>query len=474
MPVELRATPFQSFYGGRWAGVNDTLPDSLIEDAELSYCVNYIPDVASGYGWMIKREGVTVQGSAKSALSYSIFGGKAGNYHHCGVNIFDFAGTSVNAAAAAASDWDSFRIAAGTAYDIFLDGTNILKTSNGTTFTAVTGPAGAKFVGTANNFCYMSGHDGGKIRWGDIGTLTYTATNELDVQDIVVGHKEWNNGLLVLCTNGFGMLYGTSTVSQNISYWSKMEGCTGTIHSLAVTPFGAFWWTRGGLVWCKPDFSLSYPMMEKSAFWRAVVQAQAAVNETTVNTVWDQVNHRIICNVIIGAGGGGTVGLVYFFYPEYNAGYWGEFLSNKIITASGTATVSSIRDVYLANKYIAAPLDTAQLYKLSGDTDAGVNIAAMMETKREGNPGVLRETRKVILTTNLTAGATITYSCVIDNETSPAIGNDWAVAIGTGMVDTILGVQRQHYRIKHRITDSAATRTRIISLACVGYNLRVR
>jgi hypothetical protein len=470
MPVALKTTPFQTLYGGKWAGTNDTLADFAIDDAELSYCINYVPDVASGYGWMIKREGLTATGTAKSATSRSIFGGHSGNYHHCGTDIFNFAGASLATVANAASDWDTYRLTDGTSYDIFAEGTNILKTTNGTTFTNVAGPATARSVGVANNFCYMSGHDGGKLRWGDLGTLDFNAVNELDVQDPIVGQKEWNNGLLVLCQHGFGMVFGTSTVTQNISYWSKMEGCAGSIRSLAVTPFGAFWWTHGGLVWCKSDFSLTYPMMSKSSFWLKYIKIAASDNEPVVNTVWDGVNHRVICNMMYSAG---AAGISYFFYPEYNAGYWCNFLDNRVITASGTAATATIKDVYLAGQYIP-PLVDAQLYKLSGNTDAGTAITAMFETKRDGNPGILRQTRNIILTTNLTAAATITYSCLIDGETTPAIGNDWAITIDTGLTDTLIGVQREHYRIKHRITDFATTRTRILALACDGYIVRLR
>ena len=456
---------FTTRYWSRHAGVNNTLPDESIADDEFSDLANYQPD-RSGNGWLIKREGITRESSNVTAQVYSVFNGRNANYFHAGTVIRNFAGTSLDTGRAAAADtWTSF----GT-YDIFVNGTDARKTSDGAAFSAVSNiPSGTKYIAAVNNFLYGAGHDKGKLRWANIGTAeTWPTTNELvltqDENDDIVIIAPTTNALLVLCSKSHQMVTGFSNLEQEVSYYSKVEGCTAS-RSVAVTPFGVFWFSKAGVVWLKDGYQLDYPMLRKLS---TTLGALNRGQDANIHAVWDSSQNRVMFFLFNGAAQT-TVNLRADFYPEFDAWYLHTGAGVQM-AASGSALVSGVSNVYVGG-YAAS----TYLYKVSGNDDDTVAISAFAETKREayGSSQMLKKCRKVVLTTNYGTTATTTYAQYIDNAT--ATDTTWThTSLGTGRVDTVMGCNRLHYKLKHRVADAAATRTKIWGLHHEGYVVRGR
>lgn len=439
------------------AGVNNTLSDKSISDAELSDSANYQPDF-TGQGWMIKREGITKQDTnQRTTTTYSIYDGFLNDYYHNGTVVYTIDGTSrVISMASAYDSWATMNLGS-TNYDLFVNGTDAQQTSNGTTFSAISGiPSGAKYIAVANNFLYAAGHSGGKIRYSDYGTInTWDATNEIDVSKTIVGMIKCDNALGVWAAKSFYMIMGYSDLDQEISYYSEKDGCTGSHRSIVNTPYGTFWWGLPGIVWMKSGYSIDYPMHRKLA------KTLAGLNrsyDSIVHSSWDASQQRIMFWAANGESTTQTIRIDY--YPYYDAFYL-QTGTGVAMSASASITISGVQNVYVSG------YNPTYLFKQSGLTDNTSPITAYLETKREGNPLLLRNGKGINISTDLTGTETITYSAYIDNAT--AVTKAYAIAIASGSADTYIPLNLANKRIKHRIGDAAtATRTRIVSLTHSG------
>lgn len=436
------------------AGVNNTLPDFSIDDAELSLCTNYQPD-HTGQGWLIKRDGLTkTDTNQRTATTFSIYGGLLANYYHNGTVVYNFAGTSVATGMAAA--YDSWTTMAG--YDMFANGTNAQKTSNGTSFSAISNiPAGTKYIAAANNFLYAAGHDAGKVRWADYATLeTWPAVNELNVIDGIVGLRKHDNALGIWAGKSFYILMGYTNTNQEIAYYSEKDGCTGSNRSITTTPYGTFWWSRSGIVWMTEGFKLDYPMHRKLS---ATLNNLNRAYDGYVHSCWDSREQCVKFWVFYGAAQT-TVNRRIDFYPRYDA-FYEHTGAGVAMSASGAAMVSGAESVYVGG------YNPTYLYKQSGLTDDGTAITGTVETKREGTPLVQRTGRTVIVSTGLTGAEDVTMGYYID--TSSSISPTRTAAVASGQQHTLIAENLRNYMLKYHVSDAAtATRTKLLRISHTG------
>jgi hypothetical protein len=133
------------------------------------------------------------------------------------------------------------------------------------------------------------------------------------------------------------------------------------------------------------------------------------------------------------------------------------------MSSSGSATISGVTDVYVGSYPLGC------LYKYTGSLDDGAFINSWLETAREayGSSAVLKIGRKASISTDLTTPETILYGVYVDNAT--ILTDTYSIAVVAGGVDTRIGVNRAHYKIKHMISDTATSRTRIYGIKHDGY-----
>lgn len=459
----MAVTPFRSKFLASPIGVNNTVADDTIGDEEWSDAANYQPDILGGN--VTKREGISTVSSAVSGTVSSIYQGRNANYFTHSTKLCSFAGTELlTGLTAGYPSWTTFAT-----YDIFVNGTNKYKTANGSTFTALSGcPTGAKYICQVNNFLYAAGHSAGLLRWANIGTAeTWPTSNQLvltqDANDDITGLAGTKNALLVTHAKSFRLITGYTSINQQVSYYSREEGCV-SHRSIVVCPFGLFWWTSHGMVWVQDQFKLDYPMLRKL---QTTLSSLNASRFQYVHGCYDPVKMRVMYWVSVGS----SEDLRIDYYPIADA-FFLHTGTGVQMGASGVATVSGAESVYCGGIY-SSP---TYLYKVDGSvaTDNGTAISSYLETKRESSDGPTTQKmgRKVTLSTNNGSSATMTYSCYVDNETAVASGNSWSLSLGTGGVDTTIGINRTHYKLKHRISDSATSRTRITGLVHDGYLIR--
>lgn len=439
-------------------GVNNTFPDTAIDDAELADSANYQIDL-QGQGWLTKREGITkTDTNQRTATTYSIYDGELGNYYHNGTVVYDFAGTSLVTGMAAA--FDSWASAFG--YDLFVNGTDAQKTSNGTSFSAIASiPAGTKFIAAVNNFVYASTGNT-KLRYCGYGDITdWNATYELGFTQNIDGLAECDNAVGIWAAKWFYMVMGYSNIDQNVSYYSKRDGLRGSARSIVVTPFGTFWWGLSGITWMKQGYSIDYPMLRKLA------KTLAGLNrayDSIVHAAWDSIQQRVMFWVANGVAT--TCNLRIDFYPYYDS-FFLQTGAGVTMSASGTVTISGAQNIYVGG------YNPTYLYKQSGLTDDGAAISAYFDTKREGSPVIDRSGRSVVIQTNLGATETISYSKYINNDATADTAVDCSIV--AGMQDTVISQIPNNKRIKHRIADAAtASRTKILGLTHTGTQDKIK
>ena len=462
--------PYQSIYNLN-GGLNNSTSDEAIDVSELSDCSNYIPDLLSG-GKVIKREGLTQQSTGLSSATFtSVFCGVAGNYFTAGVKIYDFTGAELETLSNNNPvSWCSF---AG--YDLMVNGTDALQTVDGSTFASISGiPAGVKYLASANNFVYYAGHQHGMLAWSTPGSITsWPLVNALvltaDENDDIIGLGNAVNAVFVALNRSFEMVSGSAELGQGVSYYSKGTGCTSN-PSILTTPDGLFWWSISGIVWLKFDFSLDLPMIRK------IPATLAGLNPAEFGIVhgcFDPYQRRVsfwVCNGTSQT----TPNMRIDYYYALDTFWTHQSGLATQMTASGKAAVASVTANYCGG------IGAGPLYKMAGDTDAGTPIDSYLETKRDSGANdrgaigatVYKLGRKLTVQTNLNTAEDIIYSCYVDSDSSIESDNVWTFQPSPGPQDTILGLNRQHRKIKHRLEDSAPTRTRITSMVMDAIQIR--
>jgi hypothetical protein len=455
---------FQVRYWPGLGGINNSVADEYIGDSELSDARNYMPDHMGG-GILTKREGLTkVDTNAITANVRGIYQGRNGVYVTAGTVTYDETITSLDAGLASAyPDWTSFAT-----YDIMVNGTNYRKTDDGAAFTALANcPAGATRIAAANNFLYVAGHNRGRIRWANIGTAeTWPTTNELvitqDENDDIIAIKPYKNALMVLCKKSFYLITGYTSLEQQVSYFSKEVGCQSHRSVIISTNVGAFWWNTNGVVWLKPDMSIDVPMMRKIP---ATLNLINHAYDAEVHACHDPMQKKVMFYLFYGLTQT-TINMRADYYYETDTWY--------LHSGTGAAMLSAAQLVIGGIPYIyVGGYNPTYLYQHTiGGTDSGAAISAYLETKRESNPSMLSMSQKSVLTTNAATRSTMTYSIYVDNGTT--VDRSWNLLPHTGVHETVVGTNRQFYKIKHRIADATVYCNKVYGLTHSGIRVRNR
>lgn len=451
--------PFQTRYWTKLGGINDSNADSFIQvDSELSDARNYMPDEQTS-GVLIKREGISKQSANVTSTVSSVYQGRNGNYFTAGTVTYDFTGTSIDTGLTAGyPSWTSF-----VTYDIMANGSQVRKTSDGTTWSALTdAPSGTKYVAAANNFLYAS-KGTGSLYWADLGTITFPSVNELvltaDEGDSITGLRAWRNSVFVGHEKSFRLVTGYTSLEQAVSFYSREEGCLSN-QSICVTPSGLIWWSRRGITMLQNEMALDFPMQRKL---QKTLNGLNRAYDSYVHAVHDPLRKRV--RFFLFNGSSTTVNLACDYHYFDDAFYLMDGAGIQM-AASGSALISGVTDVYVGG------YSSTYLYKVTGTTDDGTAISSYLETAREsfGGPSILKMARKVSVSTNLTTSEAITYGAYVDNATS--LTKTYSISPASGGVETRIGINASHYKMKHRISDSALTRTRIYGIVNDGYVVR--
>ena len=466
-------------------GLNNSVSDEFIADHELSAARNYIPDIFNA-GVIIKREGVTQQSSVQTEAATSVHSGKHANYFSTSTTIRNFAGTSLASGLASTTepDWTTFAN-----NDIYVNGTVAPQTStNGTTFAALGGaPPTFKYIENFNNFLFGAGHSGGILRWADLGTVatwtagnSYTITN--DQLNPITGLQKFHNVLVVFCQNTFHHITGFNTPDIGINFSNFEEGCT-SHRSIVRTPFGLFWWTNSGLALSRDGFSVEYPAIKK------IPNTLGGLNKayySLVHGVWNQRNKRVEFFVHNGSAQT-TVNMRIDYYYEEDT-FWVHDGKGVETGASGFAVISGEHRVFVGSAGTVTPY----LFRENADvaTDDGTPISAYAETKRDAEPGgyvYLKRSRNLTLSTVLVGNATLDLGVYVDN--SDTLAKTWTLSLtsaggfildvdlldvgilgaGVASKETSIGFNRRYNKLKYRIFDSNALRTRLRSITQRGW-----
>lgn len=475
----------QYTFGG---GINNSLHDSLIADQELADAQNVHPK-PSGNGNLIKRCGYAVYSAvASSGTTYvtSFYGGQRNRYFTCydesanKFHIYDLDDGTTSRYATAGSpiaqyygSWASFGD-----YDIFVDGNLAVKSANGTAFTAVANcPVTTNIICPYNNYLFaLKTNDYDRLFWSDLlDCETWPTENYLDlglptVFDQLTSLRTWQDKLIIFTVHGFYSLHGYSNTDWTVSYQQRVAGAD--VHSATMsTPYGLIWWNQNvGICICRDGFNVEFPMVEKlattlnnsnsfinkysaSCHWRPERQcATFWVRDSNTDYPFDHSNLRID------------------YYPKTNT-FWLHRLvdtDNSGVVCCGTVETitTALADVRLAYYVGRKKTNVASVWKETEtiSQDNSSSYTAYVETKRMslGGPITQKYTQTIMHTMAPAASGTITYGYYLNNATT--LTDTTASTVSAGVQDTLVGVNVNQRKIKHRISDALNGRTEYIGL----------
>lgn len=480
-------------------GVNNSLPDEDIGETEVSDSRNWLPDFESAAG-LIKREGTTTTSSNIDdayGVGTSVFQGKHANYFTTGIAatqyVWNFAGTALANNAVTSSgepDWVTFNN-----NDIYtLDGGAPQTSTNGSTFAALGGtPPNFRYMRAHNNFLFGAGHSLGLLRWADLGTATtWTSTNSLtitnDEANSITGLAKFRNNLVVFCRYSFHNVNGFSGLDMGINYNSYGIGCT-SHRSIVVTPFALFWWSDNGLVMSRTgtEDDITFPLYDKIP---VTLNGLNKARYANVHGVWNSRKDRVEYYVCSGAAQTTQNMRIDYYYKT--GAVWLHDGGGVAAGASGAAVVSGSRDIYVFPSVTDATAG-AYLYLQDEDalTDNTININAFLETRRDApiSRKALKRFRTLTVNAASSGNSTLDYGVYLDSDGT--LTDTWSISLtgstgfildtdtldsgilGTGIVpsDSYVGSDLRYRKVKHRIYDSSAQRTRLRSLINSGYLL---
>lgn len=479
-----RSRMYSSQLMGLLGGLNNAVSDEMIRDDELSDCSNYVPD-NDQTGMLRKRDGLTAMSTQQTEKITSIFDGQFGNYFSTSTEIHDIDGALLHSGLTStdAPDWTAF---AGK--DVFVNGNdNPVYSSDGTSFAELGGsPPQFKYIKTYNNILFGGGHDGGKLRWADLGTSeTWTATNEFvftqDTNNPITALAPYRDVLVVFCRHSFYHVYGYGTEDLQISHSSTEEGCT-SHRSVCVTPYGLFWWSKSGLVWSKDGVGLDFPSKRK------IPKTISGLNREKWNIVHGFWNPNEQCvQFWLCSSGASSEDTIIYYYPTRDAFFLGHGTAAEM-SASGYQDDQGVFKVYGGSSSA-----TGYLYELTGEKDGSESITAYLETKREyaaHGPRARKRFKRLLVSFMQAAGTyNVTYSVYLNDATS--VSQSWALAfssddggftldtdvLDTGTLGTAsltggeeeIGYNEKYYKVKHRIYDTSAYTTRVRGIINEGY-----
>ena len=494
MAVEISS--LQQAYRSRFldlrGGLNNSLVDEMIADNELSDVRNLLPDIHQS-GVLIKREGIVKKSSQMPEAISSVFCGKNADYFTTLTTIRSLSGSSLDASLTSktAPDWASFDDASLGMLDVFVNGAEERRTTDGSSWADVGGsPPNFKYISSYNRFLFGGGHDTGHLRWSAVeNSASWPAINEIIVNDDITGLVWYGRSLIMFCENSFHHITGTDENGMSITHSNTEVGCA-SHRSIVVTPFGLFWWSNRGMIWSPDGFKVSNPMLS------VIPQTYASLKESRFSLVHGIFNPRLNCvSMWATTSSASTEDMRIDYFPEEinsqrqggSSRYGSFWLSNgdgAEMAASGIVTESG-EDVI----YVGGTGSAPYLYTQTGENDDGTTILAYLETKRETaqlGEDITKRVKNIDLLFILSGASSLSYGIYVDDGmdieqswdfTLTSIGSfildvsalDSAVlGSGKGPVRQRVGYNRKWRKLKHRLFDSTAFQTRFRGLINTG------
>jgi hypothetical protein len=352
-------------------GINEVVTDELINDHELSKVENWVPD-KSGSGLLSKRDGTT-QFQATTEAVIAFFDGQNEDYYATSTGIHTLP-DGIERQSGLTSTTEGVFASLG-AYDIYVNGNEAKKSSDGHSWTDVANiPSGVKYIAAYNQFIFATGHDGTKVRWSATGDPeTWPAENEWDLDARgrpITGMTTWNDYVIVSTDDAFFILKGYIEDQIQILYQYRHDGCVSN-RSFVTTEFGLFWWGASGLMFTADGFVVQNLSQEKLS--KTLAERNKA-KDHLVHGVYDRDEQRVEMWWV--GPGSDTVNRKCFYYPAYKSFWIGKGVGVQM-GASGV-----MREFGANVVYVGDASTTGYVYLQQGVTDNGTAIDTVLETKR--------------------------------------------------------------------------------------------
>ncbi len=449
-------------------GINNSLCDELIADNELADARNIIPSKA-GAGNLQRRLGYTENVAGVTAkIVRSIYSGRLNRYYTCSDSgtAKDFIIYDLESGGELYSHTDLATTASWVtmdSYDICATGTTAgqLKTSDGATFSPLSGiPAGITFLETYNNFLFgslgASVGGAGTLYWSAIGdpetwpplnTLAFNLSAEYEFPTALIASTE----VLAFFTNrSMFHIQGFSGIDFTVSFSRRDIGCIGH-KAIVATPHGLIWWSPvHGIVISRDWRSIDYCMQRKL--------------QGTLSSIINYQTSGIHCIYRPDLGCvrffvPSTAGVLFYlridYYPATDA-----FYLQSLDGTSSTGIISS--EVYFdyafggttISEYTSSGIKTFR--EGTNTYENGSILTAYIKTKRMKEMGVTSKklARDTAITLKATAAEAITYSYYLDNATSATVS--YSITPTVGINDLIVGINAEHRKIQHYISDATS------------------
>ncbi|ANS04547.1 hypothetical protein [uncultured Mediterranean phage] len=471
-------TPYASQIVNLRGGLNNAVNDEMVGSNELSEVVNFVPDTQDS-GILIKRLGITQKSSQQSESITSVFDGYAGDYFTTKTTIRNLAGTAVDSSLTSKTDpdWARFDDDSLGKIDIFVNGAEERRSSDGTSWANVSNMPNAKFIVSYNRFLFVAGHDASKVRWSDPEDAeTWDTDNEFVFDEDVTGMAVFRGGVYVFTEFGFHVIQGYGEKTMQIVGGSQEAGCT-SHRSIVSSPYGLFWWSANGMMW-SPD---GVRVVNIS---RRKIPGTLNLLDSTQNSLVHGIYNPLIESVSMWVFN--TDSTTQDRRIDYFPGEVGEDQMGSFWVHTGAGIQMGASGIVLESGkpvwYVGSAGTSGYLYEQKGDTDDGTPIEGIMETRRETaelGMHTLKRTKQLTPQFILTGTTTATYGVYIDNDAT--LRKTWDItvnpiegfvldvdALGAGRLgagsegfDKSLYYNVRWRKIKHRISDTSAFRTRV-------------
>ncbi len=312
----------QFLSGGRWrvdipllsGGISDFAPQSIRNDQMQD---------SRSYGWLQHGVLSNVYGQYSDDLNTNLtavrttFSGKHKTYAMEATAIYDALTTSAALLSGLTSNTAGGSFATMANFDIMVNGTDMKKTTDGSTWTDLTAgatdaaPAGLQYIAAYNNRLFGCGHSGGIIRWSDVNApAEWPTANSWDLvlrdDESYTGLKVWNDLLFAFSNEGAYVLQGF----EQIRVVDYVENASCTSHrSIQTQPEFMAWWGRNGLMMMRNSGQGFSPPFEP---WRnkyALIRDRDRSNDANVWSSWYP--HERILFYYFAASGGNKAFLYY-------------------------------------------------------------------------------------------------------------------------------------------------------------------
>lgn len=450
-------------------GVNNSVDSEFIDDTEMALCVNMIPDLLD-QGVLRQREGLTAVVAETSTTS--IYYGLKGTYTSDLTTISTIDGTERHTGLTSTArdiSWTTFNGA-----DYFCNGTEMVKTSNGTSFSAVSNfPANTKYIAGYNNFLWAFGHDTTKIRWCAAGDdSSWPAANEwfINAWGTAKGLRPFRDVLIAFFDNSFYHLHGFDANEIAITYGQREVGTTAH-NSIAVGEPGLFWWAKEGIMYSPDGFQVLNVARNKVGDTLADLKGK---DDSKNHAVWNREEQRYEVWL---QRDGDQPDAKFYYYPNLGRGgaiFWGTG-NGCSATCSGVVRVSDEDRVYIGG---GAAGNNVYRQNRAAANDATAAIAVQIVTKDVvfGSGSNIFDPNTLYLTTfNDDANTSVTFDIYADRSTTGTFGSATKQytlsAIPAGRRQTPCNFHSTVSSVQLGMTSSSANIKKLIGFSGEGYML---